>query len=187
MTQSIITAGDASNGMAYSGGIDGTLVLQSGPAGSKVNAISADASGKVGFPQGLSSATTGVYEEGTWTPVWTGNTTNPSLGNGTITGSYTRIGRLINATIRLTIGSTTTFGSGNYYFSLPKPVGGTGMAFFFGVRQGVGYYTLMGPVEVGLATTLLLANGGSGLSLNPTYPATWAATDVFTINVVYTV
>lgn len=40
MTQTIITAGDASAGLVSSAGNDGTLVLQSGPAGSKVNAIS---------------------------------------------------------------------------------------------------------------------------------------------------
>ena len=40
MTQTIITAGDASAGLIQSAGNDGTLVLQTGAAGSKVNALS---------------------------------------------------------------------------------------------------------------------------------------------------
>jgi hypothetical protein len=47
MTQSVITSGDAVSGIILSSGNDGTLVLQSGPAGSKINAISVDATGKV--------------------------------------------------------------------------------------------------------------------------------------------
>jgi len=47
MTQTIITAGDASTGLVTAAGNDGTLVLQSGPAGGKVNALSIDAGGNV--------------------------------------------------------------------------------------------------------------------------------------------
>ena len=50
MTQTIITAGDASTGLVTAAGNDGTLVLQSGPAGSKVNALVLDATGKVSLP-----------------------------------------------------------------------------------------------------------------------------------------
>lgn len=45
MTQTIITAGDASAGLIQSAGNDGTLVLQTGAAGSKVNALSFAADG----------------------------------------------------------------------------------------------------------------------------------------------
>ncbi|MDE3022478.1 MAG: hypothetical protein KGI54_11535 [Pseudomonadota bacterium] len=59
MTQSIITAGDASAGFVQTGGNDGTLVLQTGAAGSKVNAISIDAAGKVSITgQTVSASTT---------------------------------------------------------------------------------------------------------------------------------
>lgn len=55
----------------------------------------------------------------TWTPTWQANTTNPSLGNGTLIGRYVRIGRTIIFHINLTPGSTTTFGSGPYFFATP--------------------------------------------------------------------
>ena len=45
MSQTTITAGDASAGLVTAAGNDGTMVLQTGPAGSKVNAISFAADG----------------------------------------------------------------------------------------------------------------------------------------------
>lgn len=57
----------------------------------------------------------------TWTsyvPTW-GASSAPSLGNGTLTGSYAKVGKLVNVRIALTIGSTTTMGSGRWTFSLP--------------------------------------------------------------------
>lgn len=53
-----------------------------------------------------------------YTPAWVG-TVNPTLGNGTLAGRYKRIGKTVLYRIRLTIGSTTTIGSGAYRFSLP--------------------------------------------------------------------
>ena len=48
MAQTIITAGDAtSGGIVAAGGNDGTMVLQTGPAGGKVNALALDSTGKV--------------------------------------------------------------------------------------------------------------------------------------------
>jgi hypothetical protein len=45
MASTLITAGDASNGLVQTAGNDGTLVIQSGPAGAKVNAISIASNG----------------------------------------------------------------------------------------------------------------------------------------------
>lgn len=59
---------------------------------------------------------------GTWTdytPTWTAGTTNPTLGNGTIAGRYCQIGKIVWVEIILSIGSTTTVGSGQYRFSVP--------------------------------------------------------------------
>jgi hypothetical protein len=46
------------------------------------------------------------YEEGTWTPTWAVESgAAPSIGNGTLTGRYTKIGRvaLFNAKLLLTL------------------------------------------------------------------------------------
>ncbi|MFD7709465.1 hypothetical protein [Streptomyces sp. NPDC059786] len=54
-----------------------------------------------------------------YTPTWTAVTTNPVLGNGTVIGQYQKIGRICHVVIMLTIGSTSTFGSGFWRLSLP--------------------------------------------------------------------
>jgi hypothetical protein len=50
---SIITAGDASNGLVVASGNDGAVVIQSGPAGAKVDALSIAASGATTLATGL--------------------------------------------------------------------------------------------------------------------------------------
>jgi len=56
-----------------------------------------------------------------YTPSWTASTTNPVLNNGTLVGRYRRPtgADLVIVEVRLTIGSTTTFGSGTYWISVP--------------------------------------------------------------------
>lgn len=61
-----------------------------------------------------------------YTPTWTASTTNPSVGNGTLIGRYQKIGRTVIAHINLTAGSTTTFGSGNYNFTIPVAAANVG-------------------------------------------------------------
>lgn len=60
----------------------------------------------------------------TYTPGWFAETgTNPTLGNGTITGRYLKVGRTVDWVVQLTWGSTTAAGSGggseNWMLGLP--------------------------------------------------------------------
>jgi len=55
----------------------------------------------------------------TYTPAWTASTTNPVINNGTLTGSYMQAGKYVTFRIRVVMGSTTTYGSGTYFFSYP--------------------------------------------------------------------
>lgn len=57
-----------------------------------------------------------------YTPTWTALTTNPSVGNGTLGGAYMKVGRFVHFRIKLTTGSTTTYGSGAYRFALPTAI-----------------------------------------------------------------
>ena len=52
-----------------------------------------------------------------YTPAWTGG--SPSIGNGTLSGYYSRKGKSVFCRILMAAGSTTTFGSGGWSFSLP--------------------------------------------------------------------
>lgn len=59
---------------------------------------------------------------GAWTPyipVWGASGTQPDRGNGTLVGSYRRVGKTVDVLVKLTMGSTTTFGTGTYTLSLP--------------------------------------------------------------------
>lgn len=68
---------------------------------------------------------TGASVSGTYTPAWTTSGVAPVLGNGTLTGGYVRTGSVVVATINLVIGSTTTFGTNAWKFSLPFTNAGT--------------------------------------------------------------
>ena len=57
-----------------------------------------------------------------YTVSWTASTTNPAIGNGTLNGKYVQIGKIVTCNILMVPGSNTTFGSGNWSFSLPKTV-----------------------------------------------------------------
>ncbi|QMP84416.1 hypothetical protein HUN42_00038 [Streptomyces phage Dagobah] len=55
-----------------------------------------------------------------FTPTWTASTTNPSIGaNGTLLGRYVQIGGKVYFSIKVTGGSSTSWGSGSYSWALP--------------------------------------------------------------------
>jgi hypothetical protein len=56
----------------------------------------------------------------TYTPTWTAAGTDPALVNGTIVGAYRRQGTTLHFGGMLTIGSSTTFGTGGWEFTLPS-------------------------------------------------------------------
>jgi hypothetical protein len=54
-----------------------------------------------------------------YTPVWTATTTNPVLGNATVDSAYIRSGKYVTYVGNITMGSTTTYGTGAYLLSVP--------------------------------------------------------------------
>lgn len=56
----------------------------------------------------------------TFTPTWTGATTNPVIGNGSISGKYRRSATsdIVHFWIYILMGSTTTYGSGVWRFGI---------------------------------------------------------------------
>lgn len=66
------------------------------------------------------TAATGAWTS--YTPTWTSTVTNPTIGNGTLTGAYRQLGKTVDVRIRLVWGSTTTAGSGSaYLLGYPPP------------------------------------------------------------------
>lgn len=55
----------------------------------------------------------------TYNPVWSSSGTSPNIGNGTIKGKYIKVGKLVVAWVSQVNGSSTTYGTGQYGWSLP--------------------------------------------------------------------
>lgn len=108
---------------------------------------------------------------------WTGTTTNPVLNNGTWLGKYNRIGKTMDFYVKITIGSTTTFGSGQWVIALPVAPIVDGYPFLT-IAKDVSTgnkYTALG--ESSGATVPLLTNASPAGIISPTTPFTWATGD----------
>jgi hypothetical protein len=137
-------------------------------------------------PQGrfISKST---FDEYTYTPVWTAASVNPAIGNGTVQGTYKRDGTRITASIYISMGSTTTYGTGAYYFSLPViPISSrsTDIGQAFIVDDGTGYIAgIAVPLHDGTARCQVHAYNSTQIS--PTVPMTWAVNDSLKITLTY--
>ncbi|MGW1938948.1 hypothetical protein [Streptomyces goshikiensis] len=125
-----------------------------------------------------------------YTPTWSSSGTQPILGNGTITGRWARTGNVIHYMIKLTAGSTTTYGTGNYVFSLPVAVGAVtdflGNAFAGDASVGGGGYST-GTAFLGAGGTVgaYFGNVVGSAALTNTWPMTWANGDRLWLEGVY--
>lgn len=131
-----------------------------------------------------------------WTPTWTAVTTDPAIGNGTLSGRYLKIGQLVIAEMLLIPGSTTTFGSGRWRFTFPVNAS-DGYLSGYGFRSlGFGRiydtsagatYTALPLFFAGETSRFSLVVSGSAGQVNSTTPMTWASTDEITIQIMYEV
>jgi hypothetical protein len=113
---------------------------------------------------------------------WTGSGGNPAIGNGTIEGLYSVVGKHVTARIKVVMGSTTTFGTGNWSFTLPSAsdLESSGSAHGF---DGTTRYS-GGLLFATTSTVQVFVSGGSTL-WGPTSPHTWATGDILVITVDY--
>jgi hypothetical protein len=54
-----------------------------------------------------------------YNPVWGSTGTAPALGNGTLVGKYIQANKLVIAWVSMVLGSTSTYGTGTYTWTLP--------------------------------------------------------------------
>ena len=117
-----------------------------------------------------------------YTPSWTcASGSNPVLGNGVITGKYCVQGRKVTISMTLTMGSTTTYGTGIWQFSLPfTSANSTNMRWFFpvfGKDAGTAFYTAVGFISANSSTTTQFQTNGASGNWAAASPHTWASTD----------
>jgi hypothetical protein len=131
------------------------------------------------FLQADSSQSDGLAWTGAWTaytPAWTSTGTAPAIGNGTIVGRWQQIGKTVHYTATVTMGSTTTFGTGNYFISLP--VTAHASALGFGFARAIDTGTLQYPgVAVLQSTTLILPITPAGAPWTNLVPFTFGNGD----------
>ena len=124
-----------------------------------------------------------------YTPTWTGGSTAPAIGNGSLSAYYTRTGRRVIYSLSLQAGSTTTFGSGGAWtFTLPI-VASSVLARQIGscLSEDAGTGWDVGASQVSASGTTITVIANSGGAITSTVPHTWAATDRFSFEIEYEV
>lgn len=116
-----------------------------------------------------------------WTeyrPTWTAVTSNPAVGNGTLVAAYKQVGydgATVHIRLRLRSGSTTTYGTGLWSFTLPNgldPITPQVLHGFCGNDTGTDRHTVAAYLTTGGIDRISSA-GGQGLT--NTSPFTWAS------------
>lgn len=182
----VLTADSAqSTGLKYSFVTNSMVDAAAAIAYSKLNLTGSIVNADISASAAIAlSKLSGSYTA--YTPTWTASGTAPAKGNGTITGRYLQIGKLIHVTIAFAAGSTTTFGTGTWSFTLPVTASstintGTAIAFDLSATAIYGAFTRW-------ATTTTLnfyTPAQPGGVYGPTIPFTWANGDTFTCDLVY--
>ena len=170
-------AGGAATVILPSGGhIDGQTSVQLGTPGSALVLLGDGTNVEI-----IGSA------PGQWTsftPTWTGTSTNPAIGNGSADYYWRWDGQSVQFMISLKFGSTTTYGSGQWSFTgLPFtasfiPIGS--IVMFTGVANPAG--TLIQVCGVLSSNTLSLYYGAMAGVLTGTSPDTFASGEYLTIS-----
>lgn len=164
-TTATVRGGDGRLAVVQTVGSDGTITTTDGIIARRLegyrNPTVGDLIVLVCFSSGVwiavdRIATTAGTAWTTYTPTWTAATTNPTLGNGTLVGRWARVdGRTIVAHINLTIGSTTTLGSGAYSFALPVTSANAGASIIGNAQalQGATRYLGQNVISPNVLTT----------------------------------
>lgn len=111
-----------------------------------------------------------------YTPIWSGDIAPPAIGNGTLLGTFSVVGKKIFNRVYLRAGSTTTFGTGQWRFTLP--ITGPGGVYYFGPAGT--YDADPGVIASATGYNGSSTNGtcftGAGF-IHATSPFTWAVND----------
>lgn len=124
----------------------------------------------------------------TYSVSWTTDGSSPSVGNGSLDGSYVKTGKTVSFTIRLEFGSTTNPGTSEWHFGLPVTAASAARGTFvcpaWGTENGITYYsgTAFNLDDTDLVVVL---DGQATAGASGTLPFTWDTGDVLTISGTY--
>ena len=125
------------------------------------------------------------YEEGTWTPSFAGLT----IGNGTLSGQYTKIGRQVTLLFGFKCGSTTSVGTlgditGGPFVRMATPEGYVkvnGTIFDSGAR----WYSAVAALGGTTATIVVPCIPNYDSAITASSPMTWTTNDSVVFSVTY--
>lgn len=130
-----------------------------------------------------------IYERRSSAITWTSTgVTQPALGNASSLAYYERNGKTVHFNGTVTMGSTTSFGNGTWYFALPEvpqpQFTFTGNALLTQASTSSRYFCPAQIVSNESGLRVFIANGGSS-SLNSQTPFSWASGDRIGFDIVY--
>lgn len=124
-----------------------------------------------------------------YTPSWTTTGTQPTLGDGTLTGAYKQIGKTVFVRVRLVFGTTTTGGTGDWKFNLPVTASSAaGIQFPCSILDsGNAWYQATVNGQYGgetFRTSIIGQSAGANSSqgVTATFPITWGNLDSLQFN-----
>lgn len=112
----------------------------------------------------------------TYVVTWSSSGTQPVIGNGTLEGRKQVVGKWRRNYIRLVAGSTTTFGTGQYFWSLSDTSIRQGAAPMYILDSGTANRSALGVITSGLSTIFGVSSADADVSA--TVPQTWAVNDM---------
>jgi hypothetical protein len=126
------------------------------------------------------------YEEGTWTPTFTGLT----VGNGSVFGFYTKTGRQVTLTYGFITGSTSAVGALTGITGFPFTTGTIGASRFFdsggtAFKSGVGWYGAYAPIFNAATSGGGPASSATDIGMSAASPFVWAVDDSLTLTATY--
>lgn len=138
---------------------------------------------------GGANSTQNTTKQRSFALTWGADTVAPAIGNGTITSYYTRIGNQVFVDVAITMGSTTTFGTGDWFFGgLPftcnANIGAIGASELRDDSANANFVAVA-RMTAGGTTVRILADTTTGSGVDSTQPFTWALNDVLRFSLVY--
>jgi hypothetical protein len=159
--------------------------LLAGTAADTLSALTVGANGTILTAD--SNETTGLKYAGNWVTFTPASITGFTLGNGTVTGRYCRVGKVTFVYFEFTLGSTSSV-TGEVTFQLPAGAGVIGGKLFNGTVTylDAGTAAYLGSIEttIGGNTLYLRVSNSGGTYLtnsnqSSTIPFTWTNGDSF--------
>jgi hypothetical protein len=124
-----------------------------------------------------------------YTPTWAGTSSNPAIGNGTISGAYKVIGKTCFVRGRIAMGSTTTYGVGDWKIGLPvAAINAYAIQIPASLLDsGNGWYTGLMNGSRGLSTTyseiqVNESSANTAVGISSIFPFTWGSSDELSFN-----